>query len=130
MVEEVRYAEISEVATIDRTIATDSECANLPYVGLEHIEKDTGQFIEEYIVEPEELLATKFRFTPHHVLYGKLRPYLNKVALPDFDGVCTTEILPILPDPEQLDRCYLWGILLTTEFVEWASNIVTGANLP
>nr|WP_255603218.1 restriction endonuclease subunit S [Oscillochloris sp. ZM17-4] len=76
------------------------------------------------------MLATKFRFTPKHVLYGKLRPYLNKVLLPSFDGVCTTEILPILPNERKLDRAYLWAYLLSPEFVSWASESVSGANLP
>lgn len=76
------------------------------------------------------LLATKFKFTSRHVLYGKLRPYLNKVALPYFDGVCTTEILPILPDSGQLERGYLYATLLSPRFVKWASENVSGANLP
>ncbi len=126
----MRSAALDQVAKIDRTVASEAECATLPYVGLEHIEKETGRFAREFDGKPETLLATKFRFTPKHVLYGKLRPYLNKVALPPFDGVCTTEILPILPDENELDRTYLWAFLLTPGFVEWASANISGANLP
>jgi len=121
---------LGDVARIDRTVASDEECGALPYVGLEHIEKDVGYFVNGYERRPETLLATKFKFTPKHVLYGKLRPYLNKVALPSFDGGCTTEILPILPDETKLDRVYLWAYLLSPEFVAWASANVSGANLP
>lgn len=116
--------------TIDRTPASEAECRTLPYVGLEHIEKDAGHFTADFRRQPEALLATKFRFTPRHVLYGKLRPNLNKVSLPDFDGVCTTEIFPLLPQPRKLDRRYLYGALLSHPFVKWASNSVSGANLP
>jgi type I restriction enzyme S subunit len=101
----------------------------LPYVGLEHIEKNTGHFTADFRRTPEMLL-TKYRFTPRHVLYSKLRPSLNKTTLPDFDGVCTTEILPLLPQPQMLDRGYLYGGLLSQRFVKWASNSVSGANLP
>lgn len=125
-----RVAALSEVAKIDRTVSTKEECKTLPYVGLEHIEKNAGRFIHEFNPEPEELLANKFKFTSQHVLYGKLRPYLNKVVLPNFEGVCTTEILPVLPNPEYLDRRYLWLVLFLPEFVAWASNSVSGANLP
>ncbi|MBM3181393.1 MAG: hypothetical protein FJZ86_13715 [Chloroflexi bacterium] len=121
---------LSKVAKIDRTVASEDECVNLPYVGLEHIEKDSGSFVDDFIPTPLNMLATNFRFTPQHVLYGKLRPYLNKVILPTFDGVCTTEILPILPIPEQLDRKYLWAFLISPKFVKWASSQVSGANLP
>ncbi len=125
-----RSVQFADVITIDRTAATESECRTLPYVGLEHIEKDTGHFTEDFRRKPEMLLATKYRFTPRHVLYGKLRPNLNKAALPDFDGVCTTEILPLLAQPQTLDRGYLYGALLSRRFVKWATNSVSGANLP
>ena len=126
----MKFVALDEVARIDRTVASSEEYETLPYVGLEHIEKDAGRFAAEFDGKPESLRATKFRFTSKHVLYGKLRPYLNKVALPAFDGVCTTEILPILPAEDKLDRTYLWAFLLTPGFVEWASSNVSGANLP
>jgi len=126
----MRFVALNKVAKIDRTVASEEECETLPYVGLEHIEKDTGHLAAEFEGKPESLRATKFRFTPRHVLYGKLRPYLNKATLPNFDGVCTTEILPILPLEDKLNRTYLWAFLLTPGFVEWASANVSGANLP
>jgi len=116
--------------TIDRALASESECRSLPYVGLEDIEKETGNFTPDFRPMPETLLASKFRFTPRHVLYGKLRPYLNKVALPTFGGVCTTEILPLLPKAGKLERGYLYAVLLSPRFVNWASQNVSGANLP
>lgn len=125
-----RTVQLGEVATIDRAAASETECRTLAYVGLEHIEKGAGHFNTDFRRKPEALLAAKYRFTPSHILYGKLRPYLNKVALPDFDGVCTTEILPLLPEPTDLERGYLYGVLLSPRFVKWASNSVSGANLP
>ena len=125
-----RSVQLAEVLTVERTAASETECRTLPYVGLEHIEKNTGHFTEDFRRKPEMLLATKYRFTPRHVLYGKLRPNLNKTTLPDFDGVCTTEILPLLPQPQTLDRGYLYGALLSQRFVKWATNSVSGANLP
>jgi type I restriction enzyme S subunit len=121
---------LSKVAKIDRTVATDGECMTLPYVGLEHVEKESGRFADGFVPTPLNMLATNFRFTPKHVLYGKLRPYLNKVVLPNFDGVCTTEILTILPNEEKLDRTFLWAILLSPTFVNWATSQISGANLP
>ena len=121
---------LGKVVKIDRTVATDDDCLTLPYVGLEHVEKERGHFADDFVPMPLNMLATNFRFTPKHVLYGKLRPYLNKVVLPDFDGVCTTEILPILPNEEKLDRTFLWAVLLSPAFVSWATSQISGANLP
>lgn len=124
------HAVLGDLIRIDRAAASPRECRDLPYVGLEHIEKDAGVLVQEYRRLPETLLATKFRFTPRHVLYGKLRPYLNKVLLPSFDGVCTTEILPLLPNCSVLDAEYLYFLLQTPHFVKWATHNVSGANLP
>ena len=126
----MRIVSLGIVAKIDRQVATGEECITLPYVGLEHVEKESGHLAEEFEPKALNMLATNFRFTPNHVLYGKLRPYLNKVIIPNFDGVCTTEILPILPNQNELNRTFLWAILLSPNFVSWASSQVSGANLP
>lgn len=125
-----RTVQLGEVAEVQRHAASAKDCQTLPYVGLEHIEKDAGNFTNDFGRKPEALLATKFKFTSRHVLYGKLRPYLNKVALPDFEGVCTTEILPLLPTAGVMERGFLYGLLLSPGFVNWASQRVSGANLP
>lgn len=122
--------QLGDVVTIARTAATDVECRSLPFVGLDDIEGDTGEFAESFRRSPEVVLATKYLFETSHVLYGKLRPYLNKVVAPNFRGVCTTEILPLCPKPQTLDREYLQALLLSRRFVSWASSQVSGANLP
>lgn len=97
-------------------------------VGLENIKKGGG--LEGVApVDKGDIASTKFSFSDRHVLFGKLRPYLAKVALPDFEGVCSTDILPILPGPK-LDRRYLAHYLLTPGMVALASDRATGANLP
>lgn len=98
------------------------------YVGLEDISPG-GSAVQGGQVVPGELASTKFRFGPEHVLFGKLRPYLAKIALPDFAGVCSTDILPIRPGPG-LDRRYLAHFLRQPEQVAVATSRATGANLP
>src|SRR5437879_3926960 len=78
------------------------------YVGLEDIDGDTGRVIEYQDVREAKLKSSKFLFDPSCVLYGKLRPYLNKVALPDVSGICSTDILPLRPDPEMALREYIY----------------------
>ena len=126
----VAQVQFSQVAKVDRISASQDECIHLPYIGLEHIESEKGKLVEEYQQKPEALLATKFLFTENHVLYGKLRPYLNKRLKPNFKGVCSIEILPILANPDLLDKSYLYFYFSTKNFVDWASLNVSGANLP
>lgn len=120
---------LSEVAVIERDIvdATAIVSGTL-YVGLENIESG-GRFVGVRPVEAGELASSKFAFTRRHLLYGKLRPYLAKIARPDFEGICSTDILPVLPGPD-LDRGYLAWLLLAPDMVAHASSRATGANLP
>lgn len=120
---------LNDVAVIERDIVdpTSIESGTL-FVGLENIESG-GRFVGVRPVDAGELASSKFAFTPQHLLYGKLRPYLAKIARPDFEGICSTDILPVLPGPD-LDRGYLGWLLLTPEMVARASSRATGANLP
>jgi type I restriction enzyme S subunit len=100
---------------------------NLPYVGLEQIESQTGLFLGS--TEPLQVRSSTFKFTPEHVLYGRLRPYLNKVMLPDFSGHCSTEIFPVRPLPE-VSREFLHYWFLTGATVEQITATSTGTRMP
>ncbi len=99
----------------------------LPYVGLEHIESNTGRFIGS--LQPQEVKSSTFKFSPKHVLYGRLRPYLNKVLLPDFDGHCSTEIFPILVK-KGLSREFLFYWLTSDSTIKKIDATWTGARMP
>lgn len=120
---------LEEVATIERDgiAATEIRRGTL-YVGLEHIDSD-GAFIDVKPVDAGELASNKFRFGPDHILFGKLRPYLRKTARPHFEGICSTDIVPVRPGPE-LDRDYLFHFLRHPKVVEQAVLRCAGANLP
>jgi type I restriction enzyme S subunit len=120
---------LGDVATLNRaTIAPADIRQGTAFVGLENI-RSGGGFEGVGHADAAELLSCKFAFTKEHILFGKLRPYLAKVALPEFDGVCSTDIVPILPGP-RLDRRYLGHFLLMPETTAIAANRATGANLP
>ena len=101
--------------------------AGLPYVGLEDIESQTARFIGS--VEPQVVKSSTFKFSTQHVLYGRLRPYLNKVLAPEFAGHCSTEIFPIKPGPA-LSREYLLYWFLSEATVERINGTCTGARMP
>jgi len=100
----------------------------LPYVGLEDIASGgEGLFLGSF--DPQTDKSTTFEFEPGHVLYGRLRPYLNKVLLPDFVGHCSSEIFPLLPAP-QLDRRFLFHWLTNQQTVDAINSTCTGARMP
>jgi type I restriction enzyme S subunit len=120
---------LGNVATVEREMIAPSDIrTGTMYVGLEHVES-SGQFVGVREVTSGDLASTKFSFDSTHVLYGKLRPYLCKIARPTFAGVCTTEIVPIKPGP-RLDRGFLFHFLRQPRMVEFATSRCSGANLP
>ena len=114
-----------EIVEIDTTRNTKKE---LPFVGMEDIEARSGDFIGSR--ESREVRSTTFHFDTRHVLYGKLRPYLNKVFLPDFEGHCTTEFLPLLPKREFLTREWLAVWLRCGDTVNDIMATTTGTRMP
>lgn len=127
---------LSDICIPDRVIITPDSpmTAKLPYLMLEHIESNTGKIsfeatMNEANADEPEAQSTTFLFSEKHVLYGKLRPYLNKVALPNFKGRCTTELIPLLPY-EGVSRRYLAWILRRPETVVFAMQSKTGGRMP
>ena len=115
---------LGDVCAFDKVQGIHRE---LPYVGLEHIESHTARFIGSS--EPQPVKSSTFRFSDGHVLYGRLRPYLNKALAPDFEGHCSTEIFPLKPRPELL-REYLLFWLLADETCDRINATCTGARMP
>ncbi len=122
---------IGDLCKQDRTIIRgDSQLAReLPFLGLENIESVTGRILREKLIYSSEGNGTAYLFDQRHVLYCKLRPYLNKVAVPDFTGRCTTELIPLLPI-DGVSRDYLAWLLRRPQTVQAAMKGQTGARMP
>ena len=118
------FVKLGDVCKIEKEQFREGE---LPYVGLEDIEGFTGCFLGD--LNPRVVASSTFRFTSQHVLYGRLRPYLNKVLVPDFGGHCSSEIFPLKPT-SQLDRKYLYYWLSSDSIVSAINATCTGARMP
>ncbi len=96
--------------------------ADMPHVGPDSIESGTARLLPESIRTPRQLGLTsgKYLFGPEHVLYSKIRPALRKVALPDFVGVCSADMYPLLPNADLISREFLALSLLSPTFSRYA----------
>ncbi len=120
---------LDSIAILDRQSIHPSQAeAATPYLGLEHLDGDGGINCIQ-TVGSAGLKSNKFQFSDRHVLFGKLRPYLRKIARPEFSGVCSTDIIPILPK-DGVSRDYLFYFLRTPDTVNLATSRCSGANLP
>ncbi len=100
------------------------------YVALENVEQGTGRLIDFGPTEGSAIGSNKYTFGPEHVLFGKLRPYLRKVLVPDFEGISATDLLPIRPNPSTLDRRYLARWLLSPYVLDYVVSHQTGVKMP
>lgn len=96
---------------------------------LEDIEKDTSRVLQRKTFRDSPSKSTKTAFAAGDVLYGKLRPYLNKVIVADAPGYCTTEIIPIRSFGF-IEPAYLCHTLKRPEFLAYANSKSYGMNLP
>jgi len=96
---------------------------------LEDVEKESSRVLARKTAAERPFKSTKNIFYKGNVLYGKLRPYLNKVVLADEQGVCTTEIIPLDAEPFVLNR-YLFYWLKTHDFLSYVNEVSYGVNMP
>jgi type I restriction enzyme S subunit len=120
---------LGKIAIEDRQIVVpdSSEAVERPYLGLEQIESGTGRILS-YDGNSAEGKSATFAFDENHVLYGKLRPYLNKIVAPDRKGRCSTEIIPLLP--READREFLALLLRADHVLAAAMSEKTGSRMP
>jgi type I restriction enzyme, S subunit len=122
--EEVTMVNICEITSrlID---PRDKQCQSKLHVGGANIESKTGRLINLKTAAEEKLKSGKFVFDETMVLYNKIRPYLMKTARPEFSGLCSADMYPLTPRPDRITRDFLYYILMSRRFTDYA---IAGSN--
>jgi type I restriction enzyme S subunit len=100
---------------------------NPRYVGLEHIAKNT-KYIRQWGYA-DDVISTQGVFQVDDTLFGKLRPYLAKVSLADFDGICSTDIL-VIRAVNSISPDFLYRILSSEGAISHAVESSAGNVMP
>ena len=108
----------------------EDQYLDLPHVGAGNIESKTSALVDVKTAREENLISGKFLFDESMVLYSKIRPYLMKVVRPDFNGLCSADIYPLVPKPGVITRDYLYYLLLAPAFTEYAIKGSARAGMP
>jgi type I restriction enzyme S subunit len=108
----------------------ESPYSNMLHVGGDNIESGTGEISGCKTPAELSLISGKYLFRKGDILYSKIRPYLNKVSLPDFDGVCSADIYPIRVNHSCVTPIYMTSILRSKGFLEYAEKHSTRTNIP
>ncbi|MCD4765530.1 MAG: restriction endonuclease subunit S [Methanosarcinales archaeon] len=100
---------------------------NTPYVGLEHIIPSRLR-LYNWGYE-NEIVSSKSKFKKGEILYGKLRPYLDKTVIAPFEGICSTDIL-VFSGKKEIENEYLIHFFHTEKLVGYANSTTTGVQHP
>ena len=122
-----KNVQLKEIASLRRENIKPEDDLYSSYVGLEHI--DSGESQLKRWGDASEVKSTKSRFYPNDVLYGKLRAYLDKAAIAEMEGICSTDILVVTANSKTLPR-FLVYLLHTYPLIRHAVATSTGVNHP
>lgn len=104
--------------------------SGMPHVGGDNIESGTGRLLGVTTAKNLGLTSGKYLFSPEDVLYSKIRPNLNKVVAPDFEGICSADIYPLRPRKEHVVCGFLVHLLRTEAFLSYARKHSSRTSIP
>lgn len=99
------------------------------HVGGANIEPGSGKLLNLKLAHEESLISGKYLFDNNTVLYSKIRPYLNKVAIPNFKGLCSADIYPLTPK-KSIHKHFLRYTLMSEDFLSYAEKHSDRTNIP
>ncbi|WP_342655910.1 restriction endonuclease subunit S [Shewanella algae] len=116
-----RFAKLNKARTSESGV-------EIIYIGLEDVESGSGRYLPTEGNSRQSEDSTVGVFEKGQVLYGKLRPYLRKAIIADFDGVCSTEFLVLQPEGVLPELLQSW--LLSTNVTQQIEATCEGAKMP
>lgn len=129
MTTHILLGEVIEVAS-GQVDPREEPYIDLPHIGGDNIESGSGRIFGVRTARELNLISGKYEFRPEDVLYSKIRPALNKVALPDFAGICSADMYPLRPRSGKIERRYLAYLLRQGHFLSYAEKHSSRTNIP
>ena len=121
---------ITKVCPIKQYDGKITECdGKFWLLNLDLVESNTGIVLDKYYVVKNEIGNSTITFSENNVLYSKLRPYLNKVIIPDGNGYATSEFVPFYP-LSQVNKYYFAYALRSDSFVTLINSKANGTKMP
>jgi type I restriction enzyme, S subunit len=92
-----RWVMFSEAAEIVADLVKPDLIPELPHIAPDNVESGTGRLLPYRTIEEDKVISPKHRFKPGQVIYSKIRPYLRKAVIVDFEGACSADMYPLSP---------------------------------
>lgn len=124
--------QMDELVSIEASLVDprEPEYSSLPHIYGASIESGTGRLLEYQSAAEDGMTSSKYLFEPGVVLYSKIRPYLRKVTIADFKGVCSADMYPLTVTSEEILPEFLMWSLLSPEFTEFINAFSIRARIP
>ena len=120
---------LGELCSLGGSITKDVNLT-LPYFGADSIESNSGKLIKVESAGSQGVSGPVYEFFGERLLYSKIRPYLNKLAVVDLKGYCSSDMYPLLPDQSKIDITYLATYMLSEEFNDGIRYYYERASIP
>lgn len=127
--DQVRLVDVCQI-TSKLCDPREEQYLDMFHIGGANITSFSGELIDLKTARQENLISGKFPFDNSMVLYSKIRPYLMKVARPSISGICSADIYPLTPDNQIMSRDFLFYLLLSEEFTQYAIEGSSRAGMP
>lgn len=121
-------APLDEICWEHKQTVNPNDHESMPYVGLEHITPGTPRLTTWG--DSGEVTSSKTLFHKDHILYGKLRPYLDKAVVAPVEGICSTDIIVLSVRERKTTPDFMVNLLHTGDFLAFATSTMTGVNHP
>ncbi|PNZ56489.1 hypothetical protein CD110_13995 [Staphylococcus casei] len=103
---------------------------SLPHIGPGNIEKNTGRILKYNLVKDENLISGKFEFDERDIIYGKIRPQLQKICVPKFKGLASADTYPIRTIPGVCEINFIYYSLFTSRFFKYSVSVSMRTGMP
>ena len=103
--------------------------ASMPHIGSGNIISWIGQIKGVQTAFEAGQISGKYLFSKNHILYSKVRPNLAKVCMPQFDGICSADVYPLIPK-QKVSGKFVFQYLLTEKFTQIATEVSERTGMP
>lgn len=122
-----KWLRFDQVAKIAANLQDPLLNPNAIHIAPNHIESGSGKLFDYQTVLEDQVTSPKHRFYEGQILYSKIRPYLCKVVIANFPGLCSADMYPI---DSLINTEFLFRWMLTSQFTDWVSNAESRSVLP
>jgi type I restriction enzyme, S subunit len=121
------WLRFDQVAKIASNLVDPSDHPDAIHIAPNNIESGTGAVLGYQSIKEDGVTSPKHKFFSGQILYSKIRPYLCKVSVAKFEGLCSADMYPVVAFGSEW---YLFRWMLSPQFTDWASNAESRSVLP